>query len=466
VLDAMTAGRANERDPFEEILGKHAPPAPSRQEPLAVPLEGKPMLAAEVRPDAAAPESGSDEGPRRARRDIDLSPEQLATIKSRRLAYERSALEAPVASAQINTELAHAIRMFTASEGGNVLLRYFFERESGKDRLARRLRAYVSRGGQSLISAPLDAKRVFEMAADWNPEAGPSIDLAEALYDTLLRPLAKLLGPLSASTRLVIIPSDELLGLPLHVASGPETNGLPLCAVVPLCFSVSAAAYVDRGRHLLARFFVEESDDLCAFMEVDEAATGSEIVGLDWAPELLHLCGKVPEGLDPGAYTPILATGLEALDRLAELRPELFLHSGHGSFDEDNAGLGPLLSFGDLHLSQFDVAQKVRLPRNKLTLLGACVTGRGAQADDGEVAGFLRAFMAAGSGAIGLTLWNVLDETIGRTLRDLLGQTANARREKRLFDVVEELRSICARACATFESPGKRIEACPLALYL
>jgi len=273
------------------------------------------------------------------------------------------------------------------------------------------------------------------------------------------------MGPINTNTHLVLIPSGELLGLPLHVALGEETGMLPLAAATQLCFSVSATAHIARSRHLLGRFPVEHGDELVAFMKLDGRSTGAELVHLGWPAPHLLIFGDVPRGLPSTAYTHVEAREFDALERLADVRPEFFLYSGHGRFDKKNRALGPLLEFGDLVFTQFDVAQKVKLPRNKLTLLAACVTGRGVDADGGEVGGLLRAFMAAGSGAIGITLWDVLDDimvSVGRTL--LSGALKKSARG--VFDVVEEIQQLYADSCKAYETTEARIEACPLALYL
>ena len=411
--------------------------------------------------DSTAPELPI-QGPRRSRRAARLTSDEVNTIEQQRQAFERDALDVPVATVQINPEIAHAIRMFTADDNARVVVRYIAEGES--DRPAR-LRAFVARGGRSFLSEPLDIARVRRVAKRWTAEAGPPRELAEIMFSALIRPLWADFGHVDATTRLVIIPTDDLLGLPMHVALGPETGGLPLGAVTQLCFSVSAAAHVDRSRHLLARFPVDHDDDLFVFMVTDKDASGRELIGLEWPSKFLHLCGEPPLGLARDAYTPVIGEGLSVLERLTEIRPEFYLHSGHGKFDHERADLGPVLEFGNLRFTQFDVARRIHLPRNKLTLLAACVTGQGAEAAGGEVGGFLRAFMAAGSGAIGVTLWKVLDSEIAGTVRSLLHRVSESKGQ-RVFDVVAELRAIYAKACDAYASAEARIEACPLALYL
>jgi tetratricopeptide (TPR) repeat protein len=466
LLDAMAAGGAEARDPFDEVdVGG---PARRRENGAPAPAQPLPPAVAAARP-ATDARRGAEL--RRGRRDDALSAGQVKEIEARLEAYERTSLDAPVATTAINPEIAHELRLFTASarDPRQVIVRYFFE---GEAEGARRLRAYVAREGRSYITGPLDVAPVLREAASWTSACGPSPRFAGILFEKLLRPLwAHLEGP----GRLVIIPTDELLGLPLHVAIGRETDHHPLAAVKPICFSVSAAAYVERRRHMRARFPVEPDDDLFVFMEAEAdtkagvGVSGHEIVGLPWPKEHLYLHGRPPEALDAGAYTRVTASsGPEAIDQLveqlAEVRPELFLYASHGQLDAEHERFGPMLKLGDTQLTQFDVARKVRLPRNKIAVLAACVTGRGASAAGGEVAGFLRALMAAGAGAIGLTLWSVIDHEIVQVVGGLLRRIADAK-GKEPFDVVEELHALYAKA-PRYRQPDQTIESCPLAIYL
>src|SRR4030095_383912 len=96
-------------------------------------------------------------------------------------------------------------------------------------------------------------------------------------------------------------------------------------------------------------------------------------------------------------------------------------------------------------MPRYDVVQRLRLHHNKLTLLGACVSGQGSSLSGGEVAGFLRALRAAGAGALGITLWPVLDERVSASARHLL-RSARASAGG-TFDVLDALlhhyREVC-----------------------
>lgn len=68
------------------------------------------------------------------------------------------------------------------------------------------------------------------------------------------------------------------------------------------------------------------------------------------------------------------------LARLSEPRPEFFVYAGHGRYVADYGELGPWLQIGAGgagRLTSYDVAMRVRLPRNRLTILGTCLAGQG-----------------------------------------------------------------------------------------
>jgi hypothetical protein len=115
-------------------------------------------------------------------------------------------------------------------------------------------------------------------------------------------------------------------------------------------------------------------------------------------------------------------------------------------------------------ITQYDIATLVRLPRNKLTLLGACVTGQGVDLGGGEVSGFLRSFMAAGCGALAVTLWPVLDEAIVDVAGSLLRAIKTGMNGP--VDLVQKLFQASLARCKKVDGARERLEACPVVLYL
>lgn len=405
------------------------------------------------------------------RRGARLSEEAQGAFDDRRRWYESEALRQPVASQPHDPEIAHRVRMFTASQPGLALVRFF----SAQGRHG----AFVFRDGEV---HQVDLPDVGERMGGWRalidedrdekgrPRGRPSCRVAEELSDALLAPIWPHLRQPTPVERLVIVPTGPLFDLPLHIAFEPGTRW-PLAASFPLCFSVSATAFVARGRHLLARQPTEPDDDLCALLHLDERATGGELLQVPWAPERFHIAGTPPVGLPRGAFTSLGPANWAGIEAIVQEKPEFFVYAGHGlthrelaSLSSGGEGAGLQLD-GDL-LTQFDVALRMRLPRNKFTLLGACLSGRGTASIGGEVAGFIRAFTLAGSGAIATTLWPVEDEQMVEAGRSILQQIARAVADRTSFDIVELVHQAAVRACRMAETAQDRIEGCPLALYL
>jgi hypothetical protein len=228
---------------------------------------------------------------------------------------------------------------------------------------------------------------------------------------------------------------------------------------------------VTRGRHLLKRQLMERDDDLAALLVTDDNATGREVVGTGWAPEHIVLAGSVEGGFGTPEETPAQQypadwTGVAAL---VACKPEFFVYAGHGTYVDAPEASGPLLNLGaEDVLTQFDLALHLSLPRNKLTVLGACLAGQGMRSDGGDVLGFMRSLMVSGAGAIGVPLWNVQDPAMVRTVRTLLQQsrTALGDSDTGVFDVVEALHQHYRDDIKGYPGLAARIERLPLALYL
>ena len=121
-------------------------------------------------------------------------------------------------------------------------------------------------------------------------------------------------------------------------------------------------------------------------------------------------------------------------------------------------------------LSNFGIATRTWLPRNKLTILGACVSGRPVPYDNatgeispaGEIAGFIRGFIAAGCGALLVTNWRVLQRQLGFVTEQIL------KRLQSTSDVVQ-LDSLLREILISGTAPRtmvERIERSVFQLYL
>ena len=239
---------------------------------------------------------------------------------------------------------------------------------------------------------------------------------------------------------------------------------MPLAARVALSQTVSLTSFLTRGRHLLRRQRTSVDDDLAAVV-IEDGIKATEIVGTGWDMDHVHIAGDIPEGLEPGYHR--YQADWAGLRAVTACRPEFFVYAGHGSYVEGFGELGPYLQLraadgGHERLTPYDVALRLRLPRNVMTIIGACLAGQGASTAGGDVSGFLRSFMAAGAGSIGLPLWPVDDEYMANTSRYLLrasrppeGQTA------KVFDVVQALHQHYREIART----GDWWERMPLVLY-
>jgi hypothetical protein len=268
---------------------------------------------------------------------------------------------------------------------------------------------------------------------------------------------------------------------------------------------VSATAFAARRRYLLCVQPVDASDDLCALVPGDPDVYPGELLDVRWNdPEHFHLAGFRPEGLDPATFQDAGDGDKKGLERLLRHRAEFFVYAGHGCSVRDRAAVEVALKLAnDDYLTQYDLVRSHLFQSNKLTILGACVSGQGGDTASGEVSGFLRSFMAAGAGALCVTLWRVRNDAIAHVGRELLRAAArckdNARRRSEgqqdpaqpapevNLDIVRRLHEIqrdafaeaLARAApagaardlepdaSAAGSPlGEALHACPIAVYL
>jgi hypothetical protein len=293
----------------------------------------------------------------------------------------------------------------------------------------------------------------------------PTQDQSVLLWELLIAPAWDSVTAGGVPGHLVIIPADHVFALPVHVASRPGLADPPLGAICPTSYSVSATAFVGRGRHLLKRQPVAPTDTLAAIVVRDKSVSGDELVDTGWPADRMVVAGDAPAGLD--GFVRTHRADWAGVEAVRETKPEFFVYAGHGSYNPGFEQLGPHLELaGDL-LTQYDVALRLRLPRNKLTVLGACLAGQGAQTDGGDVVGFLRSLIAAGAGAIGTPLWAVADEAIARTVRGLLRSSRAAlSSEDQSFDCVQALHEQHRAMAAQGFSYRMLAENMPICLYL
>jgi len=423
-----------------------------------------------------------------------------AAIEFARQRFEEVALLRPMTVTPSDPEIAGAVRRLTAAQPGLVVVRYFVygwgatrvEQTAGPLHLG----ALVFRSGRiELVDLHADIAALAHRSSGQPPTQA----LAELLWSQLIEPVWSRLEDPDDIEHLTLIPASGMFSLPLHSASRPGTDLRPLCARVPLSFSVSATAYVTHRRYLLRVQPRDPDDDLCALVPEIGAPAGEgsstsvkqldiypgELEAVDWNAPRFHLAGARPEGLDRAHFRYCGRGNRAGLDRLLSTRAELFVFAGHGLTMPVEGDVEVALQLADGEfLTQYDLATDLRMRRNKWTILGACVSGQGGDTASGEVAGFVRSFIAAGAGALAVSLWPVADAMMATVVGELLKQISAS--HERAFDIVTALHRIQAEQftlaserlltpqpprnynlprCSD-EGPAPGLLGCPLALYL
>jgi len=392
----------------------------------------------------------------------------LEELARRETEFENQFLRQPLEAAPHDPEIAHHVRMYTVNHPGSCLVRYFTYAVGKEVRLG----AFVFKGNVIRYEAGISYREVTELARSLPTERAPDLEQCRRIWMLLIAPVWQHITSGGDPTHLVIIPSDVVFSIPVHVAMEPG-DVRPLVARVPMSQSVSATALVGRGRHLLKIQPVDDNDDLAAVVVADEEAIGgsggvdgSELLETNWPPQHLTIIGDRPEDLaEVGEHR---RADLDGINAITEAKPEFFVYAGHGAYSPAFEELGPYLELHGNYLTQYDIALRLRLPRNKLTVLGACMAGQASQSGGGDVVGFLRSLMTAGAGAIALPLWSVWDSAMVRTIRTLLAESrAVLDRDEPVFDVVQTLHTYYREeAERAVGHPDEFAERFPVTVYL
>jgi len=429
---------------------------------LAVPESTAVLLPAPVIDGAECPEPATRGGARRAgiqRADQAGNDDLLTELARRETEFEEQFLRRPLEAAPHDPEIAHRVRMYTVNNPGTCVVRYF----TYGPRRATGLGAFVFQGNQMTCVAGIPYEEVSEFAQSLPTTHAPSKQDSERIWELLIAPIWAAITAGGDPTHLVVIPADDIFTIPIHVAS-PPSSAVPLAVRLPLSQSVSATAFVGRGRHLLKKQPVDPGDDLAAIVVARRGVSGHELLQADWPAGRMVVVGDRPDGLQDVRHHPADMSGITAI---SDTKPEFFVYAGHGNYHPSFPQLGPYLELSGNYLTQYDVALRLRLPRNKLTVLGACLAGQGAQTAGGDVIGFLRSLIATGAGAIGVPLWSVLDTAMADTAGALLSASRAALAEQNsIFDVVHTLHAHYRDYAAIGLSFEDLAECMPLSLYL
>jgi len=128
-----------------------------------------------------------------------------------------------------------------------------------------------------------------------------------------------------------------------------------------------------------------------------------------------------------------------------------------------------VLHLHDGVLSTFGIATRQWLPRNKLTILGACVSGRPVRYADArttgssdtssaavELAGFIRGFIAAGCGALLVTNWSVLQSELGTVTEQIIQRIHSSTNVLQLDSLLREVFATDHSSTTSFDAQIER----------
>ena len=272
-----------------------------------------------------------------------------------------------------------------------------------RDRISAHVLAVGARDLQVRIELLRDLLARRPLSDAWLAPAG-------ALAEILLPPSVR---PGRATNRLILVPNGVLHYLPF--------------AVLPLDGT---------GRELLIdRFEVAYVPTASSIVGAGSRSAGAQMLALAPArPGLRHTATEVRElsQLHQGTTMLIGDAATESAFKASAGRYDILHLATHGFFNRAN----PLFSGVILERTREDdghleVHEILRLPlRASLVTLSACRTGvGGGQVADvppgDDFVGLTRAFLAAGSGAVLATLWDLDDEGAVSLMREFYGRLAD-----------------------------------------
>ncbi|WP_217909862.1 CHAT domain-containing protein [Pseudenhygromyxa sp. WMMC2535] len=399
-------------------------------------------------------------------------------VNQARQDFETVALQRPVTFIAHDAEFSSALRCLTAIQPGLSVVRYF--PTGWVDGHPRHINALLAQRGR-LVLVEFDTDAIRALLNAPSPPC-PSPTYAAALWRLFIAPIWVHVEAQAPRHPLVLIPAPGMFSLPLHVATPDAEQVAPLCTRIELSFSVSATALVTHWRYLLRTQPRDPRGDLCALAPEQVGVYPGELENVEWPRESFHLAGFKPVRLQADHFQYCGDGDQIGLHRLLATQAELFVFAGHGVSVSTNAGGVEIVLklANDEFLTQYDLATSLRMRRNKWAVLGACVSGLGGDTASGEVSGFIRSFIAAGAGALAVSLWPVADALMAEVVGQLLRGIAAC--SDKPFDIVRSLYEIQnamvessrswqshSREVADDDDPltgAERLLKCPLLVYL
>ena len=249
-------------------------------------------------------------------------------------------------------------------------------------------------------------------------------EVARLIYTEILKPAEKLLR---GKTRLIVVPDGALNYVPFEAllttgSDSEDFSSLPYLALryqLQYAPSVSALYALQEGNHPHPR-----TRELIAFADPDIAGAKQsqpvDSVFREWSSSLASLPYARAEvdaisGLYPAKQVTVF-TGKDASEsnvKKVDLRQYRVVHfASHGLIDEEEPQFSALvLTPGDNREDGFFTMREVfdlKLDAD-LVVLSACKSGLGKQVRGEGLAGLSRAFFAAGTSNVLVSLWNVYD---------------------------------------------------------
>lgn len=407
-------------------------------------------------------------------------------IVLRRRRFEERALVNPVEPAEPIPNLADFVKNFTCEQPVTVL-RFFLEQDETE-----KFGVFRFHRGELSVIRDLSARESLVTLNRFIEDCERRRLPRTSMYRNRLAELGnliwrELIGPAlagldvdrdMAGQSLVFAPADRLFRLPLHLAIEPGAR--PIGLRLPAFFTTSCRALVMERRYAWRTAVVERLEHfgvVCTPHDrPNRAPFGADTLHVLTEETGAHVTWCGPACLE-SQFQHLHWVGEATSENVCVLlteNPRWLFAAGHGNFLKDGNEAYPYLILPqDPHggiITPYDIAALPRpMSNNQLTVLAACLSGQGSHLDGGEVSGFIRALVAAGGGALGLTLWPVEDSMAAavtqQVIRAILGIARRSSTDRQRVDLPELLRWASAQVSGDNDL-GRMCSAACFALYV
>ncbi|MBC7771815.1 MAG: CHAT domain-containing protein [Pyrinomonadaceae bacterium] len=393
-------------------------------------------------------------------------------FQEKRMIFEKFTATWEVPPVAHVADVLHRALMYTRSEPSTFIIRYVEADVPGAQGVTRELFAFVMDAGKlsmypcgpiqhmhNLLSHPWHNDRVF-----------PSVNMARDIYTRLLKPIRKLKevlqpGASSPRRRLVIVPSPKLWGVPFHAAIDDKSD--PLLLRTPMIVTTSLSSFCAKNAGSADSITVEAEDDLISLCSL-KRSEAQKFSGLtSWMNDVpLGIQLSAYGGGAPTLHRDSIVMGSEAISwdefrrTLQDRQPEFFVWITHGIPGEKIGALqfrpNPDVLKEEV-IYPLDLLDRQFLPRNKLTVLTACM---GAQwesgGDEAEISGFIRGFRGAGAAVILAAQWQIGVKQAG----DWLAKLATRMKPGASWNASDAAHEISLEVASSETSVAARLASC------